>query len=111
MSIISIYYNNICEVIVYYYKIFEAVNFFFFIATIYIYIYIYITASKFIKIFRVCLVTIFFLSFLFSKTIFCFLRQKTCLVTYFRQKSKTILNFHIVKKLKIGLELFLFLSF
>ena len=39
MSIISIYYNNICEVIVYYYKIFEAVNFFF-IATIYIYIYI-----------------------------------------------------------------------
>ena len=106
MSIISIYYNNICEVIVYYYKIFEVVNFFF-IATI----YIYITASKFIKIFRVCLVTIFFLSFLFSKTIFCFLRQKTCLVTYFRQKSKTIFNFHIVKKLKIGLELFLFLSF
>ena len=108
MSIISIYYNNICEVIVYYYKIFEAVNFFFLLQQ---YIYIYITASKFIKIFRVCLVTIFFLSFLFSKTIFCFLRQKTCLVTYFRQKSKTILNFHIVKKLKIGLELFLFLSF
>ena len=40
----------------------------------------------------------FFLNFLFSKTIFYFLRQKTCLVTIFRQKSKTIFNFHIVKE-------------
>ena len=47
---------------------------------------------------RVCLVIVFFLSFLFSKTIFCFLRQKTCLVTVFRQNSKTIFNFHIVKE-------------
>ena len=50
------------------------------------------------KTLRVCLVTVFFLCFLFSKTIFCFLRQKTCLVTYFRQKSKIIFNFHFVKE-------------
>ena len=49
---------------------------------------------------RLCLVTVFFLNFLFSKTIFYFLRQKTCLVTYFRQKSKTIFNFHIVKEIE-----------
>ena len=48
--------------------------------------------------FRLCLVTVFFLSFSVFKTIFCFLRQKTCLVTVFRQKSKTIFNFHIVKE-------------
>ena len=44
------------------------------------------------------MVTVFFFSFLFSKTIFYFLRQKTCLVTYFRQKSKTTFNFHFVKE-------------
>ena len=42
----------------------------------------------------------FFLIFLFSKTIFCFLRQKTCLVIVFRQKLKTIFNFHIVKEIE-----------
>ena len=45
-----------------------------------------------------CLVTVFFLSFLFLKTIFYFLKQKTCLVTVFRQKLKTIFNFYIVKE-------------
>ena len=40
----------------------------------------------------------FFPQFYVFKTIFCFLRQKTCLVTVFRQKSKTIFNFHIVKE-------------
>ena len=56
------------------------------------------TIFRLLTTLRVCLVTVFFLSFLFSKTIFYFLRQKTCLVTVFRQKSKTIFNFYIVKE-------------
>ena len=34
----------------------------------------------------------------FKNNFFVFLRQKTCLVTYFRQKSKIIFNFHFVKE-------------
>ena len=42
----------------------------------------------------------FFPQFSVFKNNFLFPKAKTCLVTVFRQKSKTIFNFHIVKETK-----------
>ena len=48
---------------------------------------------------KLCLIIVFFLFFFFFKNNFLFpMIKKNYLVTYFRQKSKIVFNFYVVKE-------------